>query len=106
LTYTLQYIYGNHLSPPLALLVTNSELHASRHSQRLAGKLAALDTRVPLSVVASTAGGAALEDMPIGAVGIDRLVAAELTLNFVAATLGRNAGLLMDAISTPGAQSS
>ena len=42
------------------------------------------------------AGGVvALEDMAIGAIGVDRLVAAELTLNFVAETLGRNAGLLI-----------
>jgi len=57
----------------------------SRHSQRLARELAAFDTRVPDTT----------EDMPIGAVGIDRLVATELTLNSVAETLGRNAGLLI-----------
>jgi hypothetical protein len=31
--------------------------------------------------------------MPIGAVGVDLLVAAELTLNFVAETFGGDAGL-------------
>ncbi len=41
--------------------------------------------------------GVALEDMAIGAVAIDRLVAAEQTMNLVAATLGRNAGLLIQA---------
>jgi hypothetical protein len=62
----------------------------------LAGELATLDTRVPDAVVASFAGAAiALEDMPVGAVGIDRLIAAELTLNFVADTFGGDAGLLM-----------
>ena len=56
---------------------------------------AAFDTRDLLAVVASCAGPlVALEDMPkVGAVGIDCLVTAEQTRNFVANTSGVDAGL-------------
>jgi len=70
-------------------------VHASRRSRNLARELAAFDARLPDVVVASFAGGAALKNMPIGTVAVDRFVAAELASNFVAATLGGVAGLFI-----------
>ena len=77
------------------MLLSSSELHALNKGQYLARELVALDTRLPDAIVASMAGDVvALEDVPIGTVGVDRLVAAELTLNFVAEAFGGDAGLI------------
>ena len=67
----------------------------SRHRCLRARELAALDTRIPLVESASPAARVALEDVAIGAGGIDRLVAAEQTGNSVTATVGGVAGLLI-----------
>jgi len=55
-----------------------------------------LDARRPDAVVTSIACvGVALEDMPIGAVGVDLFVAAELSLVSNAATFGGLAALFV-----------
>jgi len=72
-------------------------LHDSRCSRNLARELArAFDARPRhASIFASFAGGAALKDMPGGTVGADRFVAAKRAWNFVAETLGGDAGLFI-----------
>ena len=83
-------VCGDRLSPPSAL----GGFPYSRHRCSGACEFAALATRAHTVEIASCATRAALKDMPIGAVAIDRLVAAEQTRNSIAATHGGGAGLL------------
>jgi hypothetical protein len=65
-------------------------------SPTLASEFSAFDARGPDAVVAGIACvTVALEDMPIGTVGVDRLVATELALGSNAATFGGFARLLI-----------